>query len=368
VRPDLVRRAARPAARVVGRTVARRWPPYTRLFLAGEGAGWSIDEDVRTVGSIASRLGIRLAHPVPLGSAERQAVFFGSHFTLFQRLPVGHGHRVATTYFHGRPGTPGMPEFDEAYRELRAQHRSLHRVQVTHRELEEIVLESGIDPVKVYRIPIGVDLAHFTPQTPELREAARARLGLPQAAFVVGSFQKDGVGWDEGAEPKLIKGPDVLVDALAALKPRVADLHVLLSGPARGYVRRGLEAHGIPYVHRVLGRYGDIGGLFEALDAYVVPARQEGGPKGVLEAMAAGVPLVSTRVGQAPDLVRDGVNGLLVDVEDVDGIAHALERVASGAVDREALVTAGLATAGANTYEAQLPLWRAFFAGFVEPA
>jgi glycosyltransferase involved in cell wall biosynthesis len=140
-------------------------------------------------------------------------------------------------------------------------------------------------------------------------------------------------------------------------------LHVLLSGPARGYVRAGLDRLGIPYVHRRLERYEDVAQLYHALDVYLVPSRQEGGPKSVLEAMASGVPIVSTRVGQATELVRDRVNGRLVDVEDVDALVDALteDRLASS-------VAAGRETAAANCYEAQRPLWGAFFDGFVSHA
>lgn len=332
----------------------------------GEGARWAIDEDLAALAGIAGGLGVRVARRTPPGAAERQSVFFGSHFTLFDLPPVGRGHRIGTTYYHGRPGTPGYPEFDRAYEALRARHQELTRIQVSHGELEELVLSSGIDPVKVFRIPIGIDPSAFPVATPELRASTRAELGLPHDAFVVGSFQKDGVGWGDGREPKLVKGPDVLVEALGLAHARVPELHVLLSGPARGFVQAGLESRGIPYVHRLLERQRDVAGLYAALDAYVVPARQEGGPKGVLESMATGVPLVSTRVGQATDLVRDGENGFLADVEDAEAIAAALERIAGGGVDLRALAAAGRATAEANSYAAQAPLWRAFLDGFVE--
>lgn len=342
------------------------WRPYTRLFFVGEGAGWVIDEELRAVESLARRLGIRVPRRLPRTVARRQSVFYGSHFTLFDHPPAeALDQRVGTTYFHGLPGTPGEPAFDRAFEALRRDHPRLHRVQVSHRELEELVLSSGIDPAKVFRIPIGIDLDVFRPRTADARAAARRSLGLPEAAFVVGSFQKDGVGWDEGLEPKLIKGPDVLVDTLTALRRRVPELHVLLSGPARGFVKAGLDRAGIPYVHRIFDRYAEIGTLYAALDAYVVPARQEGGPKGVLESMAAGVPLVSTRVGQATDLVRDGENGWLVNVEDVDALADRLASIAGGDVDLDSVRSAGLGTAAENSYEAQLPLWRGFFEGFV---
>lgn len=350
----------------VGRRAARllttSWEPYSRLFLVGEGADWVIDHELQAVARLAERLGIEVPQRLRAGTARRQSVFYGSHFTYFDRPPAqGSDHRVAITYFHGRPGTAGSPEFDAAYDALLRRHAEIARVQVSHGELEEIVLSSGIDPAKVFRIPIGIDPGLFGPRTP----AARRPLGLPDGAFVVGSFQKDGVGWGAGLEPKAIKGPDVLVDTLARLRERVPELHVLLSGPARGYVTERLDELGIPHVHRFVERYADIGTLYAALDAYVVTSRQEGGPKGVLEAMAAGVPLVSTRVGQATELVVDGENGWLVEVEDVDGLVDRLEAIASGWVDLDRVVAAGRATAAVNSYEALLPLWRAFFDGFV---
>ncbi len=86
----------------------------------------------------------------------------------------------------------------------------------------------------------------------------------------------------------------------------------------------------------------------------------------MFEAMASGVPVVTTRVGQAMDLVRDGENGWMVDVGDAEGLAHWLAHVAGRPPELPQVVAAGLETAAANTYEAQLPLWRSFFEGFVE--
>ena len=75
----------------------------------------------------------------------------------------------------------------------------------------------GSSPSASFAFPIGIDLEHFPLGDESLREEARSALGLPPTAFVVGSFQKDGVGFDEGLEPKLVKGPDVLVAALERL-------------------------------------------------------------------------------------------------------------------------------------------------------
>ena len=96
----------------------------------------------------------------------------------------------------------------------------------------------------------------------------------------------------------------------------------------------------------------------------VVPARQEGGPKALLEAMASGVPLVTTRVGQAPELVEHGSNGWLVDVDDVESLADWTIRIRAGEVAHVA--EAGRATAERNALERLDPAWDALLAGFVE--
>src|SRR4030042_5423029 len=115
--------------------------------------------------------------------------------------------------------------------------------------MRDLVLASGIAPEKVFLIPIAINLSFFPVQTEESRRQARAQLGLPESAVVIGSFQKDGNGWGEGLEPKLIKGPDVFLKTISILKESISELFILLSGPARGYVKKGLEELKVPYKH-----------------------------------------------------------------------------------------------------------------------
>jgi glycosyltransferase involved in cell wall biosynthesis len=182
---------------------------------------------------------------------------------------------------------------------------------------------------------------------------------------VVGSFQKDGVGWGAGDEPKRVKGPDVFLDVIDKLRRDVPDLFVLLSGPARGFVTAGLRRQGVPFAHSYLPDPRALAPLYHAIDVYVVASRQEGGPKAVLEGMASGIAMVTTRVGQAIDLVRHRQNGWIVDVEDVDGLAHwAAEVLLNGAP--AGVLDAAYQTALENSYDAQLGLWESFLEGFVE--
>ena len=362
---SVLKAPARVAARGLVRARTRGWPPHSRLFVVGERTSWSVDEDATHLELTARRLGYEVA---PAGLARfsgDQSVFLSSHFDALQPRWLDSTHRLGTAYLHGRPGTAGFPEFDRAYETLCAFPDRFSRIQVTHAEMRDLVLGAGIDPAAVHVVPIGIDLEHFAPATPERRTSARDALGLPAGAFVVGSFQKDGVGWGEGLEPKLVKGPDVLVEGLGLVAQEVDDLHVLLTGPARGYVRAGLERRGIPHRHVFARDRGELARAFQALDAYVVASRQEGGPKGVLEALASGVPLVTTKVGQAPSIVTEGVDGLLVDVDDAAALAHAVLRVHDEPELGPALAASGRPRAEEYAYERLDPAWDALLNGFV---
>ncbi|HCD36243.1 MAG TPA: glycosyl transferase family 1 [Chlorobium sp.] len=272
--------------------------------------------------------------------------------------------RIAFPYYHGNP------THDEGSRKMlatiRKHHEEIQRIQVSCRFMEEVILDTGIDRSKVFLIPIGVNRRYFTPTSPERKVEVRKLLGIPRDAFVIGSFQKDGNGWGEGLEPKLVKGPDIFLQTLEILKADIPALHVLLTGPARGYVIAGLERLSIPYTHRLLDDYTDIGRYYHALDAYIISSRDEGGPKAVLESMASGVPLISTKVGQATDLISHGENGFLANIEDSEALAHWTTKAIQDSTSRKAIIENGLITAAEHDYDNQLMQWKAFMSGFID--
>lgn len=325
-----------------------------------------LEYEARQLERSARALGVAMGPGGWVKGVDRQSIFHLSQFTLLLHDFERRENRLGFAYFHGRPGTPGMPEFDACFETLRRRHAEIDRVQVTSRAMQELILETGITAEKLHRIPIGIDTGVFRPRTPRSRSDARRALGLPESAFVVGSFQKDGVGWGDGLEPKLIKGPDVLLAVAERLRERVPELVVLLTGPSRGYVQAGLERLEIPYRHALLPSVDAVSQAYEAIDVCLVTSRDEGGPRAVLEAMATEVPLVTTRVGQALDLVRHGENGWIVDVEDVDGLVEWTAHVAGAPTGELAgVLEAGRITADENAYEALRPRWRELFRGFV---
>jgi glycosyltransferase involved in cell wall biosynthesis len=364
---SMLRSLAPPARTVAGGVVRARtafWPPATRLFAVGDRGGWSVDEDAAHVEAAARRLGIEIGAARWARFVERQVVFHTSQFEAVMTRWLDSSNWLGMAYLHGRPGTSGMPEFDRCFDAVRRRPERFARIQVTHAEIHDLVLSAGVASERVFRIPLGIDIERFPLGDAAARVVARAAVGLPGSAFVVGSFQKDGVGWGEGLEPKLIKGPDTFVAVVERLHARVPELVVLLTGPARGYVRRELEERGIPYRHVVARSRDEVARAYHAIDVYLVTSRQEGGPKAVLESMASGAPLVTTRVGQAMEMVDSGRNGILVDVDDVEALAEAASRVHDDSQLAAGLRVAGRATAETFANEKLDGAWAALFTGF----
>ena len=267
----------------------------------------SVSPDLFSTTTRPQRLVNRVAH-------------FGSQYMWTAWGPhLSRTNRCVVSFFHGKreDGADVSRHIDE----FLASVPRLSRIITGAGLIESRLLDWGVPRSKLVRIPIGIDTALFRPPTPAERELARAKLAIPTGAIVVGSFQKDGVGWGEGRVPKLIKGPDVLLKAVERLN-RDAPLVVLLAGPARGFVKHGLERLGVRYVHLYAKSQAELVECYHALDLYLVTSREEGGPMGLLESMASGVPVVSTRVGMAPDFIVDGVTGGLAAPEDVEGLAE----------------------------------------------
>ncbi len=338
--------------------------PYSELFIIGDNANWAIDVEAKALEEVARKLHIPAQRVKRAWLNIPQAVHYTSQFSLNEPSIYKSKHRLSVDYYHGKPEQG--ENFRKCFESLKRNHDKLSRVRVSTAEMEQVIKSSGIEPSKVVRIPIGIDTKIFLPQTTENKRRVRAKLDIPEAATVIGSFQKDGVGWSEGHEPKLIKGPDIFLKVIEKLKKEIPDLWVLLSGPARGYIKNGLDKLGIPYRHEYLKDYQDLSDFYDALDLYIITSREEGGPKACLESMSKGVPLVTTAVGQCRDLVENGKNAMMAEIDDVSELAKFSLEILSNDKLQEALIREGYKTAEANSYESQLPLWKNYFASLID--
>jgi glycosyltransferase involved in cell wall biosynthesis len=294
--------------------------------LVSDGAEWAITWMARHLcrGVNALHAGTAALAEDP-GPLRRSVVHFGTRdLWLAARNRLDGGNRVVVTSLHGNPG-----DGDHFKRSLDGLLDSLPRVAAvvaSNGIMSDRLLRMGIPRERLRVVPLGVDTTAFVPATEAGRAAARRAFGVPDGKFCVGSFQKDGEGWGDGLNPKLIKGPDVFVAAVARLA-RDLPVFVLLTGPARGYVKRRLAALGIPYAHHEIDDFGEIVRAYHALDLYLIASREEGGPLALVESMAAGVPVAATAVGMVPDVLRHGENGMVAVSEDSDSLAQHAARV-----------------------------------------
>ena len=276
----------------------------------GEGIRDGLSEEVR--GKVATtlaphRLINRVAH-------------FGSQYMWVDWAPhLSRTNQPVVSFFHGKPEDgPAVEAHIERFLKTEPQ---LRRIVTSAGIVRERLIDWGVCADKIAHIPIGVDVVMFAPTDYDQRAVARRHLGFSEDAIVIGSFQKDGVGWDEGLNPKPIKGPDIFLDVTEQLAKDLP-VEVLLSGPARGFMKTGLQSRGIPFQHHYPPERADLVELYHTLDLYLMTSREEGGPMALMESMAAQVPVVSTAVGMAPDLIEDGVSGGLAASEDVEGLVN----------------------------------------------
>lgn len=185
----------------------------------------------------------------------------------------------------------------------------------------KIVRLLGAAPGKVVRIPC----AAFDPRVffPRLRAPARATLQVePQARLVVFVGQLVPV-----------KGVGFLISAWQALcsrnRPAAIDRLVILGdGPCRAGLERQMRAAGLAESVRFAGtlNQAEVANWMAAANLLCLPSLSEGTPNVIVEALASGVPVVASRVGGIPELIREDENGLLVAPADSVALAAALER------------------------------------------
>ena len=135
-----------------------------------------------------------------------------------------------------------------------------------------------------------------------------------------------------------LKDPKDFVTLMDALTRVERPYRASIAGD--GPDRQAVEEHA-PAAVTLLGDHDDVPGLLADGDVFVLSSRSEGMPMSILEAMAAGLPVVASRVGGVPELVVDGETGILVDPGDAGALARALERLLGDPGLRQRLGSAG---------------------------
>ena len=212
-------------------------------------------------------------------------------------------------------------------------NRTVDAVVAISEGVRAVLVAGGVEAARIHVIPSGVEAEGFA-TSDAVRAAERARRGLAADEFVVAVI----------AALEERKGHAVLLDAVAAL---AADLRLRVlcagTGSRAAALAARRDALGLGARVAFLGQVRDVAGLLAASDVVVMPSLQEGLGVAALEAMAAGRPLIASRVGGLPEVVGDEVGGLLVEPGDAPALAAALRRLATDPAAAQALGTAGQA-------------------------
>jgi glycosyltransferase involved in cell wall biosynthesis len=180
-----------------------------------------------------------------------------------------------------------------------------HKVVANSTAAANAVAREGVPAGRIEIIRNGLDISSIP-----ARQRAR---GAPRTVVTVGNLRAE-------------KRHEVLLSAMRTVTARHPDARLLIVGA--GPRRRALQAlatdWGLTSFVQFLGHRDDIGAALNAADIFALPSRTEASPNAVIEAMAAGLPVVATAVGGVPELVAHGETGLLVPVEDAAAFARAL--------------------------------------------
>jgi sugar transferase (PEP-CTERM/EpsH1 system associated) len=180
--------------------------------------------------------------------------------------------------------------------------------------------ETGFPPAQMTVIQNGIDLRRIAGAD---STRVRAELGLAATDFVIGTV----------ARLDATKDTHTLVRAFARLRAELPGLPLTLlvvgDGPERPTLERYAGEHGLSDAVRFTGVRHDVPRLLHAMDLFALSSLSEGLPITALEAMAASLPIVATRVGALPELVEEGATGFLVDPKQADAMAAQFARLAT---------------------------------------
>lgn len=295
------RRGGRDPIRVRGRVSARIVSSWRNVWL--------------------STVGTRRAQEYLARHPDAIAIVHGSFVT--GDIYVSHGVLFAAMRADGSPVWRYLRDPTNLYAHVRDRRRfrgHAHRriVALTAAEVETLVESYGRVGPPVRVISNGVDLEAFRPPTGDERREARKRYHLDDedrvAVFVGHEFERKGL---PVAIEALSHAPTVLLLVVGGMRGMIGD--------ARAHAEK------IGVAERVLflgEQQGGIQQFLAAADMLLLPSVYESSGLVFLEALASGLPIVATRVGVAPALVVDGVNGYLVD-RDPAQIGDRLERIAA---------------------------------------
>jgi glycosyltransferase involved in cell wall biosynthesis len=294
---------------------AQRLPEPKRIYVLGKDVGFSM-KALGVLSKLISRIKPDVVHSHNLGPL----MYGGLATAMGIRAPILHGEHSL------------LPPEECRAKKLRQRHlfyRACKKVHAVSAGLREQLVQLGLPAEKIITLINGVDTERFAPDS---RSMARREIGdfIPANAFVFGIVGRFGP----------FKRHGVLIEAFNQLASQAPDLHLLVVGGG-GPEKERVVAQGkaSPVANRIhfVGFQNDPVPYYRAMNLLVVPSINEGMSNAVLEGMACGIPVLANNVCGNAEMIVNGGNGLLADLEtagqlttELRGICtnrHALEEM-----------------------------------------
>jgi glycosyltransferase involved in cell wall biosynthesis len=199
--------------------------------------------------------------------------------------------------------------------------RAVTRIVAVSSAVKDVLVDYGVDPARVEVVYDGTDPFRYRAGLDRAR--VRRELGVPDGAPLVGKVANFYPGW---------KGHDTFLAAAQVVLRTLPEARFVLVGKSTDSetMRSWVAAAGLSERVILAGYRTDVPDVLAALDVLAnCPRAREGLSVAILEALAAGRPVVATRVGGIPEIVRDGETGLLVPPDDPEALAGAIVRMLS---------------------------------------
>ncbi len=278
----------------------------------------SVLPDTRSVLRVAelireTRPHILHTHTAKAGAIARAAALLAGEARPPVVVHTFHGHVLKGYFGRGRTGF-----FRQVERSLARSSDAL--VAVSPEVRDDLVALGVARPEKFVVVRLGIPLdERLDDETADLDY--RYEYGIGRDSFVVGWVGRMTAVKDAGA----------VLHTVAALRARGVDAVACLVGDGPDHESLEQLAHDLEITRSCffVGYQAEVAGLYRLFDAFYLPSVNEGTPVSAIEALAAATPVVANRVGGVPDVVRDGVDGFLVEPGDTEGAGERLAALAA---------------------------------------
>ncbi len=215
-----------------------------------------------------------------------------------------------------------------------ARYRACSRIVAVSQFVAQSVASSFFGASKIDVIYDGVEIPPTL--SPQNREGARNRFAIPQEFVCIGNVA--------AFVPE--KGQELLIRAFAELRGQFPKCVLLLAGdgPEKSKMQDLVRGFGLEAFVKLPGFVPDVESIFAAMDLFVFPSHQEPLGSSLLSAMAYGLPVVAIARGGVPEVVEDGVNGLLVQNLESDALTATTARLLSDPAEAQRLAVAARET------------------------